>query len=79
MELQSSKRIVKCLCRIILAEQLCFPQSYIERFDFLCQRLLKRSLTQEAGLTPVLWATKAMLLITLRPNTSVHLVFLPII
>lgn len=56
MELQSSKRIVKCLCRMILAEQLCLPHSDIERFDILHERVLKRSLTQETGLTRLLWA-----------------------
>lgn len=58
MELQSSKRIVKCLCRIIQGEQLCLPHSDIERFDILHERVLKRSLTQETGLTLLLWATK---------------------
>lgn len=62
MELQSSKRIVKCLCRIIQGEQLCFPQSDIERFDILHERVLKRSLTQETGLTLLLWATKEVLM-----------------
>lgn len=56
MELQSSKRIVECLCRMILAEQLCLPLSDIERFDILHERVLKRSLTQETGLTRLLWA-----------------------
>lgn len=38
MELQSSKRMVKCLCRNIQGEQLCFPPSDIERFDILNER-----------------------------------------
>lgn len=62
MELQSSKRMVKCLYRIILGEQLCFPQSDIERFDILHERVLKRSLTQETGLTLLLWATEEILM-----------------
>lgn len=57
MELQSSKRMAKCLYRIIQGEQLCFPQSDIERFDILHERVLKRSLTRETGLTLLLWAT----------------------
>lgn len=62
MELQSSKRMVKCLYRIIQGEQLCFPQSDIERFDILHERVLKRSLTQETGLTLLLWATEEILM-----------------
>lgn len=62
MEQQSSKRMVKCLYRIIQHVQLCFPQSDIERFDILHERLLKRSLTQERGLTHLLWATEEILM-----------------
>lgn len=52
MELQSSKRMVKCLYRIIQGVQLCSPQSDIERLDILHERVLKRSLTQETGFNP---------------------------
>lgn len=34
--------MVKCLCRIMAVEKACLPQSDIERFEILHERLLNR-------------------------------------
>lgn len=43
MGLHSSKGMVKCLCRMIPGEQICLPQSDIERFGILHERVLNSS------------------------------------